>query len=106
MQDFSLERNGIPNLDFTGDLIGQGSQMQSGPVTVKIYRTKEGHYIGQLNANLKLSIADGPFVTPNDAIAWFKSRNYGGLTPDVQAAIENATQNDDGFKNAWNTYVQ
>jgi hypothetical protein len=105
MQDFSIERNGIPNLDFTGDLIGQGSQTQGYPPTAKIYRTKEGHYIGQLNASLKLSTADGPFNTPNEVIEWFK-RLSGYLTPDVQAAIENATQIDDGFKKAWNDYVQ
>lgn len=103
MQDYSIERTGIPNLDFTGDLIGQNG----GPVsTVKIYRTKANKYVGELRANQKFAQAQGDFNTPQDLINWFKTVNYGtAITADVQDAIEDATKHDDAFKAAWNVYV-
>ena len=73
---------------------------------VKIYRTKALKYIGQLNANQKLSIAQGDFEKPEDLINWFKSQNYMPvIIPDVQDAIEDATKHDEPFKAAWNVYV-
>lgn len=102
MQDYSIERVGIPNLDFTGDLIGQNG----GPVpTVKIYRTKALKYVGQLRANQQFALAQGDFEKPIDLINWFKSVNYGSLDPQVEDAIEAAAKNDDGFKAAWNIQV-
>jgi hypothetical protein len=102
MQDYSIERAGIPNLDFTGDLIGQSA----GPApVVKIYRTKALKYVGELRANQKLAEAQGGFNTPQDLVNWFKGFNYGAINPDVQEAIEAATKNDEPFKTAWNVQI-
>jgi hypothetical protein len=50
MEDFSIERAGVANLDFTGELIGQSA----GPtLLIKIYRSKAGKHVGETNANLK-----------------------------------------------------
>ena len=102
MEDYSIERAGIPNLDFTGDLIGQSA----GPApTVKIYRTKALKYVGELRANQKFAQAQGDYDKPIDLINWFKTVNYGNLAPEVEDAIEDASKNDAGFKAAWNMYV-
>lgn len=101
MQDYSIERTGIPNLDFTGDLIGQSA----GPTpVVKIYRTKGLKYVGEMKANQKLAQAQG-FDSPQDLVNWFKTFNYGTISPDVQDAIEAATKNDEQFKAAWNVQI-
>lgn len=102
MQDFSIERAGIPNLDFTGDLIGQSTGLA--PV-VKIYRTKALKYVGESRANQNLALAQGDFDTPQELITWFKGLNYGTISPDVQNAIEAATKSDEPFKAAWNVHI-
>src|ERR1700742_3078875 len=99
MEDFSIERAGIANLDFTGDLIGQGGS----PVVIKIYRTKGNKYVGETNANLKMAQAEH-FDTPAALISWFKNRPY-GITREIQDAIEDAANHDDLFKAAWNVQV-
>lgn len=99
MEDFSIERAGVANLDFTGELIGQSA----GPTPrIKIYRTKAGKYIGETNANLKMAQARH-FDTPILMINWF--RNTSGITAEIEDAIEEAAKHDDGFKAAWNEHV-
>ena len=101
MEDYSIERAGIANLDFTGELIGQSG----GPnPRVKIYRTKDLKYIGELKADQKLAQAQH-FDKPVDMISWFKVLNYGGVSPEVQDAIEDATKHDEAFKTIWNEHV-
>jgi hypothetical protein len=101
MEDYSIERGGISNLDFTGELIGQSG----GPnPRVKIYRTKDLKYIGELKADQKLAQAQH-FDKPVDVINWFKTLNYGSVSPEVQDTIEDATKHDDGFKVIWNEHV-
>jgi hypothetical protein len=100
MEDCSIERAGIANLDFTGDLIGKSSETIP---TVKIFRTKGLKYVGVLGANQKLAQAEN-FDTPLLLINWFKSI-CGRVTPQVQDAIEDATKNDAAFKAAWNDHV-
>lgn len=99
MQDYSIERAGIANLDFTGDLIGQSG----GPTPqIKIYRTKALKYIGEMNANRKMAQAQH-FDTPLGVINWFK--NLVGINADIQDAIEDAASKDEAFKAAWNEHV-
>jgi hypothetical protein len=99
MEDFSLERAGIANLDFTGDLIGQST----GPTPrIKIYRTKDNKFVGEMNANQKMAQAQH-FDNPVALINWF--RNLTGITADIQDAIEDAAKQDDAFKAAWNEHV-
>jgi len=101
MEDYSIERAGIPNLDFTGELIGQST----GPTPrVKIYRTKGLKFVGEWNANLKMAQAQS-FDKPLELIFWFKRLNAGSLTADAQDAIEDAAKHDDAFKAAWNEHV-
>ncbi len=100
MQDFSIERSGVPNLDFTGELIGQN--YSSNP-TIKIYKTKAGKFVGQQDANLKLSRAEY-FETAPLLINWFKIP-HGVISPDAELAIEDAANRDDSFKTAWNVHV-
>jgi hypothetical protein len=100
MQDFSIERAAVANLDFTGELIGQSA----GPTPrIKIYRTKAGKYVGETNANLKMAQAQH-FDTPTTMIIWFRN-GLGGITAEIQDAIEEAAKHDDGFKAAWNEHV-
>ena len=100
MEDFSIERPGIPNLDFTGELIGQSA----GPVPrVKIYRTKANKFIGEVNANQKLAQAQH-FENAAALITWFRNQ-ISGITPEIQDAIEDAVKQDDSFKAAWNEHV-
>ena len=99
MEDYSIERSGIPNLDFTGELIGQSD----GPnPRVKIYRTKSAKFIGVMGANQKFATAQ-PFDKPVDLINWFK--NVYGISPEVEDSIEDAAKHDDAFKAAWNVHV-
>lgn len=99
MQDYSIERVGIPNLDFTGELIGQSG----GPTPqVKIYRTKSLKFVGENRVNIKMAQAEH-FENPAALITWF--RNSTGITPVIQDAIEDATKNDEAFKSAWNDHV-
>jgi hypothetical protein len=99
MEDFSIERAGIANLDFTGELIGQSS----GPTPrIKIYRTKDKKFIGEMNANQKMAQAQN-FENPQALINWF--RTLVGITADIQDAIEDAAKNDEAFKAAWNEHV-
>jgi len=99
MQDYSIERVGIANLDFTGDLIGQSA----GPTPrVKIYRTKGLKFVGEVKVNQKMSAAEH-YDKPADVISWFK--NVYGITPEIEDAIEDAAQHDDAFKAAWNEHV-
>jgi hypothetical protein len=101
MEDYSIERAGIRNLDFTGELIGQSA----GPTPrVKIYRTKAGKFVGEVNANQKMAAAQA-FDKPADLIIWFKSQNAGTVSPEVQDAIEDATKHDEAFKAVWNEHV-
>ena len=102
MEDFSIERAGVANLDFTGELIGQSG----GPSPkIKIYRTKALKFVGESRADLKMAQAEH-FDKPIDLINWFKSLNGYTVSPDVQDAIEDATKNDDAFKAAWNEHVE
>ena len=99
MEEFSIERAGVANLDFTGELIGQST----GPTPrIKIYRTKGGKYVGETSANLKMAQAQH-FDAPTIMINWFKST--AGITAEIQDAIEDAAKHDDGFKAAWNEHV-
>lgn len=101
MEDYSIERAGIANLDFTGELIGQSG----GPnPRVKIYRTKDLKYIGEVKADQKLAQAQH-FEKPVDVINWFKEFSYGAVSPEVQDAIEDATKRDEAFKTIWNEHV-
>jgi len=99
MEDFSIERAGAPNLDFSGELIGQST----GPTPhIKIYRTKGGKYIGETNAQQKMAQAQH-FDTAPIMINWFRGTT--GITAEIEDAIEEAAKNDDGFKAAWNEHV-
>jgi hypothetical protein len=103
MQDYSIERLGLPNLDFTGELIGQSGGDKP---TFKIYRTKAGKFIAEWRfGQQSADIAAEPYDTPALVVNWLKSRR-GGFTPEVQAAIEDATRHDDSFKNFWNVKVE
>lgn len=99
MEDFSIERAGIANLDFTGELIGQGGTPSP---RIKIYHTKAGKYVGEMSANLKMAQAQH-FDTPALVISWF--RNLGGITAEVEDAIEDAAKHDEAFRTAWNEHV-
>ncbi len=99
MENYSIERLGIPNLDFDGELIGQST---GATPRIKIYRTRGQKYVGQIDANQKFSNAQA-FDKPDAVVAWF--RNNCGITPEVEGAIEGAAGNDEGFKAAWNVHV-
>ena len=101
MQDYSIERQGIANLDFTGEIIGQSNDPNH---VIRIYRTAAKKFIGQWGANLKMSEAQH-FDNPTLLITWFKNFNAGALRSDAQDAIEQAASNDDAFKTAWNEHV-
>ena len=102
MENYSIERAGIANLDFIGELIGQSG----GPSPkIKIYRTKAQKFVGESRADLKMAQAQH-FDKPDDLIVWFKSLNGYTVSPDVQDAIEDAAKNDDAFKAAWNEHVE
>ena len=102
MEHYTIERTGIPNLDFDGEIIGTSGGTSP---RVKIYRTKGLQYVAQLDANLKFSKAQH-FDKPDGVIAYF--RNMASPSPlpqDCEDAIEDAATHDDGFKAAWNEHV-
>jgi hypothetical protein len=100
MQDYSIERLGIPNLDFTGELIGQSyGQIPK----IKIYKTNGGKFVGQQEANQQLSRAEH-FDSAPLLIDWFKATD-GCITPEVESAIEDAANHDNSFRTAWNVRV-
>lgn len=99
MENINIERTGIPNLDFVGELIGQSG----GPnPQIKIYRTQGQKYIGQTDAGQKFSKAEH-FDKPANMIIWFRSTC--GLGSVVEDAIEDAAKHDEAFKTAWNEHV-
>ena len=99
MEDYSIERAGIANLDFTGEIIGQSTGQFP---RIKIYRSKGLKFIGEVKVNQKMSEAQH-FDKATDVINWFKS-GY-GITQEIEDAIEDATKHDDSFKAAWNERV-
>jgi len=99
MQNITIERQGIRNLDFTGEIIGQSG---GAAPRIKIYRTAGREYVGQYNASVKFSEAQA-FATPELVINYF--RNTVGLTAEVEDAIEDAAGHDEAFKAAWNEHV-
>lgn len=102
MEDYRIERVGIANLDFTGELIGQSAAPAS---RIKIYRTKGLKFVGEVKVNLKMSNAQH-FDKPADLITWFKNTSgTGAITLEIEDAIEDATKHDDAFKAAWNEHV-
>jgi hypothetical protein len=101
MQDYSIERVGMSDLVFTGDLIGQGNGDKP---RVKIYRTKTGKFIGELREDAQRSDANH-FDKPADLVNWLRGR-LAGIPLDVQVAIESAAKLDDSFKNYWTERVE
>ena len=101
MQEYTIERQGIANLDFAGEIIGQSSDTNP---AIKIYRTEAKKFVGQWGANLKMSQAQH-FDNPTLLINWFRQINGGSLRPDAQDAIEMAASKDDAFRAAWNERV-
>jgi hypothetical protein len=100
-QEYSIERVGIPNLDFTGEMIGSSG----GPSPqLKTYRTKGGNFIGELRGDSKRSKANS-FDKPGDLIVWLKAEVGNPITLLVQNAVEEAAKNDNAFKAAWNVRV-
>jgi hypothetical protein len=102
MQDFTIEQVGLPDLDFTGDLIGANADVNP---RIRIYRTKGGQYVGAVTVDPKRSNT-GHFQTPDLLVNWFKDMFNGSITPDCQTAIEAAATKDDGFKKAWNEHIE
>jgi len=100
MPEFTIERVGIPNLDFSGEMIGQSADASG---KIKIYRTKAGHYVAEIKVDSKRSNA-AHFDQPQLVVNWFMSVQ-GSITPDAQAAIEAAATRDEGFKKIWNEQV-
>jgi hypothetical protein len=103
MQQFTIELVGQPNLVFEGEQIGQSE----GPAPrIKIYRTKAGHYVGEIKQGGVRSDACH-YDTPEQVVNWFKGQpsSCGQVTPDVQAAIEAATTKDDQFKKYWTVQI-
>jgi hypothetical protein len=100
MQDYNIERVGQPDLVFNGDLIGQSA----GANRVKIYRTKGGKFIAQLSVDAQRANA-AHFDKPADLIAWLRT-NLNSVTPEAQAAIEEAAKNDESFKRFWTERVE
>jgi hypothetical protein len=101
MQDYSIERSGVPNLDFTGEIIGQSGAPKP---SILIYRTDTKKFVGQLRADQKFSLAQH-FDNADGVIAWFKYNYSQTIVPAVQDAIEDAAKHDDAFKAAWNEHV-
>jgi hypothetical protein len=100
-QEYSIERVGIKNLDFTGAIIGSST----GPVPLlKVYRTKAGKFIGSLRVDAERSNAS-PFEKPEDLIAWLKGEVGSPISQAAQEAVEEAAKNDNVFKAAWNEHV-
>ena len=102
MEQFTIERVGLPNFDFTGELIGADGQMNP---NIRIYRTQGGQYVGAIRVDARRSNA-GHFATPDLLIKWFKDNAGGQVVPDVQIAIEAAATKDEGFKKAWNEHIE
>jgi hypothetical protein len=102
MDHYTIERTGIPNLDFEGEIIGSSGGTNP---HVKIYRTKGLQYVAQINANMKFSQAQH-FDKRDGVISYF--RNVAAPSPlpqDYEDAIEDAAVRDDGFKALWNEHV-
>jgi len=101
MENHNIERAGVANLDFTGDLIGQSGGPNPG---IKIYRTKALKFVGECRADLNMAQAQH-FDEPRVLINWCKWLNSGAVSPEAQAAIEDAAKNDESFKAVWNEHV-
>jgi hypothetical protein len=101
MQEFTIERVGLPNLDFSGEVIGQSD----GPnPQIKIYRTKAGHYVAAFQRDSKRSDAVH-YDQPEPVVNWLKTLS-GSITPAAQSAIESAAEHDEGFKKLWNERIE
>ncbi len=101
MQDYNIERIGLPNLLFTGDLIGQSG---GGDPQIRIFRTKAAKFIGELVHPSNRNEADH-FDKPADLVNWLK-RKLSAITPAAQAAIEDAVKHDEAFQSYWTEKVE
>ena len=100
MQDYNIERVGKPDLVFSGDLIGQSG---SDRPRVKIYRTKAAKFVAVLSVDAQRAEADH-FDKPADVVNWLRA-HLNSITPEAQAAIEDAAKKDDSFKAFWTERV-
>jgi hypothetical protein len=104
MQDYTLVRQGLPPLKFTGTIIGQGNiGSEPSGVTVTIYRTKAGRYIAQIERRHREEIVyrnAAHYPAPSDIIIWLKE-GEDTLGKASQDAIEKACENDPEFAGAW-----
>ncbi|HZQ20450.1 MAG TPA: hypothetical protein VFA90_17280 [Terriglobales bacterium] len=101
MQTYKIERVGIADLEFDGDVIGQSAGAKP---QVRIYRTNTSHYILTIAADAERARAQR-FDKPIDLVNWLKAQ-LGSITIDAQSAIEAAAKNDDTFKTYWTERVE
>ena len=105
MQDYTLIRQGLPPLKFTGVELGRGNV---GGVTVTIYRTKASRYIGQIerrNREEILSRNAAHYDTPLGVVNWLKEGEE-TLGKASQDAIEMACSHDEAFVRDWVEVVE
>ena len=100
MEKITIERAGVPNLDFVGEIIGQSG----GPnPRIKIYRTEGNLFVAQMDANMTFSKAQ-QFDKPDGAINWLRALN--STTYEWEVAVEDAAGHDAAFKAIWNIEVK
>jgi len=100
MQDYTLIRQGLPPMKFTGNELGQGNI--SG-LTVTIFRTKAGRYVAQIERRHREDIVyrnAAHYAAPSEIINWLKE-DAETLGKASQDAIEKACSNDGAFAAAW-----
>jgi hypothetical protein len=105
MEDYTLIRQGLPPLKFTGTEIGRGNI--SG-ISVTIFRTRGGRCVAQIEHRPREEVVyrnAAHYATPSEIINWLKEGEQ-TLGKAAQDAIEMACGNDAGFFREWVEVVE
>ncbi len=112
MEKFTIKRDGLPPLVFTGEEIGNGSGATSTgrSTSIRIYRTKGGRFIGVIHRRTQWdkesdSIDAESFTTAAEVITYLKQGNdeLGALS---QEAVEDAAKVSPEFAEEWIELVE
>ncbi|EEF60058.1 hypothetical protein [Pedosphaera parvula] len=107
MQDYTLVRQGLPPIKFTGKLLSEAETADQS-FKVRIYRSKGDRFIPEIERSYRNETVyknASAFLYAKDAIEWLKEGEP-TLGKISQEAIEKACAVDNEFASAWVEVVE
>ena len=111
MTQYTISRDGMPPIRFTGEQIAKGSDRVHNSTrwtNVELFLTKGGKYVASINRRTQWqgerdSTVAMSFTSAADVIAWLSEQtgNSVDLSQAAQEAVEAAAKRSDTFAAAW-----